>query len=401
MIDDVIVVGAGLAGLVCARELAGAGARVRLVDVKPKLDRGIHTTGIFVRRTLEDFEFPAGTLGPGIRRVVLHSPGGRVVALESGRDEYRVGRMGQLYTTLLSEAVERGAVWEPGVRYASSARVAGSGESAVWLESGGRRWRMRTRVLVGADGAQSRVARHLGLDANRSWIVGVEEVCEGSAFGRPELHCYLDPDLAPGYIGWVADDGEQTHVGAGGYADRFSPWAALAQLRRRVALTSAFGGLRVIERRGGRIPVNGILERIGCEQGVLIGDAAGAVSPLTAGGLDPCLRLTRLAVRLILMRLAGAPPALLADYSGSMFRRHYRFRLLLRRLLAGVRRPWAAELAVAMLAGPFRPLASRVFFGRGSFPDVELVAGPALPAGVHAFSLNAGSVETADRRLRV
>ena len=62
---DVIVVGAGLAGLQCARLLGKQGMRVLLVDRKPALQQSIHTTGIFVRRTLEDFDFPEDCLGSG------------------------------------------------------------------------------------------------------------------------------------------------------------------------------------------------------------------------------------------------------------------------------------------------------------------------------------------------
>lgn len=41
-----------------------------------------------------------------------------------------------------------------------------------------------------------------------------------------------------------------------------------------------------VERRAGPIPVGSLLRRISCADGLLVGDAAGAVSPLTAGGLD-------------------------------------------------------------------------------------------------------------------
>ena len=51
---DVVVVGAGLAGLQCTRLLAGHGLRVALVDRKESLSESVHTTGIFVRRSLED-----------------------------------------------------------------------------------------------------------------------------------------------------------------------------------------------------------------------------------------------------------------------------------------------------------------------------------------------------------
>jgi flavin-dependent dehydrogenase len=367
---DVVIVGAGLAGLVAARDLAGRGARVKLVDAKPAVDRGVRTTGIFVRRTLDDFELPENCLGPAVRRVVLHSPAGRRIQLESGRDEYRVGRMGSLYRRLLEEGVEKGVEWMPGVRYDTSSELPGG--SAVWLEQAGRRWRLPTRVLVGADGAVSRVARHLGLEENREWLVGVEDVYEGSAFGGPpQFHCYLDPVLAPGYIGWAVDDGEQTHVGVAGYADRFSPRSSLSRMRLTVGKESRLGELPRVERRGGRIPVNGILERIGCSRGLLLGDAAGAVSPLTAGGLDPCLRLTGLAVQLISAHLDGGTEGTLESYSGVAFRRRFRVRLILRGLLAAVNRRSIAEAGFLLLRGPLRGAAARVFFGRGSFPDVE------------------------------
>ena len=55
---------------------------------------------------------------------------------------------------------------------------------------------------------------------------------------------------------------------------------------------------KLVETRGGRIPVGGVLRKIANEHGLLIGDAAGAVSPLTAGGLDPAMRLSKFAAEL-------------------------------------------------------------------------------------------------------
>ena len=49
-IYDVAIIGAGLAGLQCARLLAEQGLKVALVDRKTTLDQKIHTTGIFVRK---------------------------------------------------------------------------------------------------------------------------------------------------------------------------------------------------------------------------------------------------------------------------------------------------------------------------------------------------------------
>ena len=99
---DVAVIGAGLAGLQCAQGLARRGLRVLLVDRKTDVGDRVHTTGIFVRKTLEDYALPADCLGPPVHTVVLHSPAGRELTLQSSHDEFRIGNMGRLYRRLLS-----------------------------------------------------------------------------------------------------------------------------------------------------------------------------------------------------------------------------------------------------------------------------------------------------------
>ena len=368
---DVVVVGAGLGGLQCARLLGRAGLSVLLADRKRTLDEAVHTTGIFVRRTLEDFDLPADCLGPAVRHVTLYSPARRALELTSEHDEFRVGRMGRLYLRFLDDCLRAGVTWLPGARYVGCELA--DGRATVRLEVEGRVRRVPARFLVGADGAQSRVARDLDLDANREWIVGVEDVyADVPHTGEPRFHCFLDPRLAPAYLAWVVHDGTETHVGVGGYAARFEPTRALAEFRRSLAGMFALDEGQRVERRGGRIPVGGVLRRIKCAHGLLVGDAAGAVSPLTAGGLDPCMRLSSLAARVIENYLTSGDEAALGPYAGERFRARFVARLWLRRLHAAVRDPALVELAcAAMRLPPLSGFARHVFFGRGSFPDVE------------------------------
>ena len=375
---DVIIVGAGLGGLQCARLLGEAGGgRVLLVDRKRTLDESVHTTGIFVRRTLEDFPLPADCLGPAVRAVTLYSPARRALALASPHDEFRVGRMGKLYRRFLSDCESAGVNWLPETRYVNS-EEARNGQSIVQLETKGLTRRFKTRFLVGADGAQSRVARDLKLDSNREWIVGVEEVLRGVPLeGEPRFHCFVEPQLAPGYIAWVVHDGEETHIGVGGYAQRFEPLRALEKFRRSLGGLFDLSRAEFVERRGGRIPIGGVLGRISNVRGLLVGDAAGAVSPLTAGGLDPALRLSHLAARVIGDYLKINDARALEPYAGDLFRARFSSRLLMRHLFTAVREPALLELSCAALRLPLlRGLARHVFFGRGSFPDVEFVGPP-------------------------
>ena len=377
---DVIIIGAGLAGLHCARLLGKAGLRVLLVDRKNSLDASIHTTGIFVRRTLEDFDLPEDCLGPPIRHVTLYSPSRRPMELVSPHDEFRVGKMGRLYTHYLDDCLRSGVTWMPGTRYAQCVRA--NNKLQIRLDSdqfnGGSRW-LNTRYLVGADGANSRVARDLGLELNREWIVGIEDVFMNVPLdGAPRLHCFLDFEIAPGYLAWIAHDGEDTHVGVGGYAAMFEPVQALEKFKTSLQGIVDLSRGTQVERRGGRIPVGGILRNIANSNGLLIGDAAGAVSPLTAGGLDPCMRLSTLAARVIPSYLENENVDELRDYSGASFRARFASRLWMRRVIATVRHPALLEIACASLRLPIlNSFAWHVFFGRGSFPDVK---GPIQPA---------------------
>ncbi|MDG4831325.1 NAD(P)/FAD-dependent oxidoreductase [Solwaraspora sp. WMMD1047] len=361
---DVLVVGAGLAGLRTARLLAGRGYDVLVVDRRSALDVGIRTTGIFVRRTLDDFALPAGHLGPAIRRVVLYPPSLREpVELVSPRDEFRVADMAGVYADALAGARLAGARVRLGVSYPVEGVAA--------------------RFTIGADGVRSTVARRLGLDVNRRVIVGVEEVYPVAGGDRPPtFHCVLDPVLAPGYLAWVVDDGRHAHVGLAGLPDRLA--GPLPRLLR--AFGQGFGGLPAVagpvQRRGGPIPVGGVLRRLACPQGLLVGDAAGAVSPLTAGGLDPCLRMSELAAEVTAAYLRTGDRSVLRHYDGATLRARFRVRLLMRRALSGVRAPTLTEHAFALLrTRPGRAAAARVLFGDGSFPDPPPAARSLAPRG--------------------
>jgi geranylgeranyl reductase family protein len=367
---DVAIVGAGLAGLQVAKRLAARGLRVALLDRKTSLTDGIHTTGIFVRKTWEDFPLPDEQLGRAIREVVLYSPRRRALRLAADHDEFRVGRMGWIYLYLLEQCHRAGVHWLP------SSRLISIDDEHLTLERGGKREQIRARYIVGADGARSSVARQLGLDANREMLVGIEEVVP-SRGGAPVMHCFLDPRLAPGYIAWVVDDGEEAHIGVAGYREGWDPNTALRAFRVSVA---PIADGRVVERRGGLIPVGGMLRRIANGRGLLVGDAAGAVSPLTAGGLDGAMRLSSMAADVILDYFEHGDPAALRAYTGDAFRARFLTRTWMRRAIRAFAHPLAMELACALLRTPaLRGMASHVFFARGSFPDVPLV--PRVSAG--------------------
>jgi len=368
---DVAIIGAGLAGLQCARLLAQQGLKVVLVDRKTTLDQKIHTTGIFVRRTFVDFDIPDDCLGPPLNHVTLYSPARRAFDFISEHDEFRIGRMGLLYHRYLNQCLAAGVQWMPETSYLEHSES--NGKLTVLLDTGRSVSSITTRYLIAGDGARSRVARDLKLDLNHEWIVGAEVVFAGAVIqGPPRLLCFLDPKLAPGYIAWIAHDGEETHLGVGGYPQAFSPASALAKFQASIADIVDLRKAKQIERRGGYIPVGGVLKNIANTRGLLIGDAAGAVSPLTAGGLDPCMRLSAFAAKVVVEYLSSGNPQVLEAYSGELFRSKFASRLWARRVASTLSQRHLLELICAFLRLPLlNRLARHVFFGRSSFPDVN------------------------------
>src|SRR5262249_25529780 len=150
-----------------------------------------------------------------------------------------------------------------------------------------------TRFLVGADGPGSRVAEILGLGRNREFLFGIEHEYVGAEIRSPErLHCFIDRRLAPGYIGWMVSGVGAVQVGLAWRArrDRPTAQAAMAAFLSKVAGIADFRNKRPSSIRAGLIPCGGVVRPVATHRALLVGDAAGMVSPVTAGGIHTALK---------------------------------------------------------------------------------------------------------------
>jgi flavin-dependent dehydrogenase len=125
--------------------------------------------------------------------------------------------------------------------------------------------------------------------------------------------------------------------------------------------------MKVRGRRGGLIPCGGSLCRIAAPGVLLIGDAAGWVSPMTGGGIRLAFRYGRRAASLIadhLMNGGAAPEVALA-------REVPRFaaKRALRRVLDLA--PPNALLNLALATAPMRAIAERVYFHRRNDAGID------------------------------
>ena len=132
------------------------------------------------------------------------------------------------------------------------------------------------------------MATQLGLGENTTCLSGAEYEVDGfDELDDDKLHVFLSSEYAPGYIGWLLKGVSTVQLGLA------------AKPGRQIKLRPFFEHLKshfnsdavMLSGRGGPIPCGGIVSPWARGNACLLGDAAGMVSPLTAGGIHPSIEI--------------------------------------------------------------------------------------------------------------
>ena len=368
---DLVVVGAGFAGLACARRAAELGLSVLVIERQSEPGERVHTTGILVKEAWEEWAAPA-SLVRSIRRVKVYDPRHRSVDLAREDYFFMATDTAGLLRHLVDDTRRAGAEIRFGTPFEGAAPgQTGPGRAGLTVRAGGAADAnpdanpdasdgIRCRFLVGADGARSKVAESFGLDRNRRLLKGIEWEYEPRSGDGDSLHCFIDPECAPGYIGWVVPGVAATQVGL---AVHRHLRADMPRFVSKIDPLLRLSGRRILEKRGGVIPIGGLLRNFFSDHVTLVGDAAGMVSPLTAGGIHNAYRYGKLAADAVADYLGGGPGT---PHPGKVLRRAYP-NLTLKRAAR-----WSYDhlpVARALQAGLlgrnlFRSVAETVFFHR-------------------------------------
>jgi geranylgeranyl reductase len=284
-IYDAVVIGGGPSGSTAANDLALAGHSVLLIErggrIKP-------CGGAVPPRLLADFDIPQSLLVAKARSARMIAPSGRAVDMPVGeigyvgmvdRDEFdewlreRARMSGAERLTATFEKIERDDEAHPIVTFRRT--------------RGGPIESVRARVVIGADGARSAVAKQCLPGAERvPCVFAYHEIIKSpdqntDAFDASRCDVFYQGRLSPDFYAWVFPHGETASIGVGSANKGFSLRGAIATMRDDLGLAWC----ETVRREGAPIPLKPLKRWDNGADVIVAGDAAGIVAPASGEGI--------------------------------------------------------------------------------------------------------------------
>lgn len=279
---DVVVVGGGPSGATAAEDLARSGHSVAMLDrdgrIKP-------CGGAVPPRLIADFLIPDEQIVARITTARMISPTQRHVdiPIENGY----VGMVDREHfdAFLRNRAKQAGAH-----RYTGTfTRIErdGAGTHVIYRDKiSGNEMKLTTRLVIGADGARSNVAKAEVPGGDKiPYVIAYHEIIEAPAqteFYNPKrCDVIYDGAISPDFYGWIFPHGNQASIGMGSMMKSVDVKLATASLRATAGLTDC----KTIRREGAPIPLKPLDRWDNGKDVVLAGDAAGVVAPSSGEGI--------------------------------------------------------------------------------------------------------------------
>jgi digeranylgeranylglycerophospholipid reductase len=274
---EAVVVGAGPAGLIAARELARMNIEVTIYEEHAVVGEPNHCAGIISVEGLQrldvrpDPDFIQHEVAGG----TAFSPDGTDISIKGNRTRAYVVDRGVFDRSLAEDAMDRGAEVETGQAVTALLRQGGRVTGVR-----GRAFSTCSEVVIDAEGAAGFLARSVDLPRpSKGVLSGINVEVSGVTAEPGMVEVWLGRGLAPGLFAWVAPTGEGTaRCGlACGEAD--------ARSRLEVFLRERFREHGAGEPRIWPVLTGGPVERTYGDGILLVGDAAGQTKPTTGGGV--------------------------------------------------------------------------------------------------------------------
>ncbi|HEX5644299.1 MAG TPA: geranylgeranyl diphosphate reductase [Erythrobacter sp.] len=320
---DVVVVGGGPSGATAASTLARAGRKVLLLDrdgrIKP-------CGGAVPPRLLEDFDVPQSLLVAKARSARMIAPSGRTVDMPVGE----IGYVGMVDREVFDEWLRERAAREGAERRVGMfERIERDAAGAIVhyrARRGGEPERVRAKVVIGADGARSAVARQniAGAD-DMKCVFAYHEVIESpqaNARGFDPARCdvFYQGKLSPDFYAWIFPHGHTSSIGLGSANKGFPLRETVTQMRDELGLEEC----ATVRKEGAPIPLKPLKRwDNGCDV-IVAGDAAGVVAPASGEGIYYAMTCGRIVAEAANEFVLSGNPATLRQARKRFMREHGR-----------------------------------------------------------------------------
>jgi len=291
---DVVVVGAGPAGIMTAKTCAENDLSVLMLEKdnaigEPKrCAEGISMKGI----EKAGIKFNKRYVAAEIKGAILYAPGGKSVEYSDPKSLGYVLERKVFEKHLAKDAIKAGA--DCMVRTTATdlimenSRIAGV--KANFL---GDEIEIRSKIVVGADGVETKMGRLAGLRTTiplKDQISGYQyEMANVKNLDMDLLHLWFGNEIAPkGYM-WVFPKGDDlANVGIGIIATENAKRSAREYLEKFIAdRPQYFGDASPVEVNAGGVPVSGFMnDPFVKDNFMLVGDSAHMVNPIHGGGMS-------------------------------------------------------------------------------------------------------------------
>jgi geranylgeranyl reductase family protein len=289
---DVIIVGAGPAGATLAYELGKRGIGVLVLE-KEKLPRYKCCAGGVTSKTAKLLDFD-------ISEVVEDTVYEVSFTFNLGSPHLRQHSQPLIYTVmrdvfdyfLVKKAQQQGAVLIDGQRIA---QIQVSGD---WVEVSTADNSFRSRLVVGADGAYSVVARELGMVRSMEYVAGIESeiVVPEEELAKWKSRVQMDLGCIPGGYAWVFPKRNHLSVGTGCLVSKAK---SLNRRHQKFLNSLSIGNYTIIRSSSHLIPTCTKGRLVWQDKALLLGDAAGLADPLTGEGIYNAILSAQLAAPVI------------------------------------------------------------------------------------------------------
>jgi geranylgeranyl reductase len=249
---------------------------------------------------IDEFEIPSELLVARISSARMVSPSARSVDMPI--DGGFVGMVDrEVFDEWLRERARQSGALRADGTFVKIDRD-GDGDAIVHFEErGGARREVRARMVLGADGARSEVARKcISGGRETPFVYAYHEILRTpeappSNYDRARCDVYYDGRLSPDFYAWVFPHGETISAGAGTAHKGFSIRNAVGGLRRATGLEHA----EVVRREGAPIPLKPLRRWDNGRDVLVTGDAAGVVAPASGEGIYYAMACGRMAAQAV------------------------------------------------------------------------------------------------------